>query len=108
MHGLRLEWQQLCFGYAVSLGYYARSMAVLAAVLRHAARASAAARVAAAMFGLAFDALSLCARVRAVLAVVLRHAATALAAAEMAAAMARRVLTRSAFVHAQSGACSGS
>ena len=56
------------------------------------------------MFGLAFNALSLCARVRAVLAAVLRHAVVALAAAGNAAAMVGRVLTRSAFVHAQ-GRC---
>ena len=50
-HGLRLEWQKRCFGYAVLLGYYERSMAVLVAVLRHAAMALAAAGIAA-MFGL--------------------------------------------------------
>ena len=61
------------------------------------AMASAAARVVAARFGLAFDALSnvwagadspnLCARSRAVLAAARRHAATALAAAPTTAAM---------------------
>lgn len=53
MHWLRLEWQQLCFGYAVSLGYYAQYRAVLAAALRHTPMTAAAARIAAAMLGLA-------------------------------------------------------
>ena len=86
---------------ADALSFCARSRAVLAAVCRHAVMSSTAARVAAAMFGLAFDALSLCARVRAVLAAVLRHAVVALAAAGIAAAMVGRVLTRSAVVHTQ-------
>ena len=54
MHWLRPDWQQLGFGYTVSLGYYARSMAVLAAALRHTPMTAAAARIAAAMLGLAW------------------------------------------------------
>ena len=53
MHLLRLEWQQLCSGYAVLLGDYAQSMAVLAAALRYTPMTAAAARKAAAMLGLA-------------------------------------------------------
>ena len=59
------------------------------------------------MFGLAFDALSLCARVRTVLAAVLRPAVVALAAAGIAAAMVGRVLTRSALCTLKGGACGG-